>query len=133
MMRRAAEMAFASRALVFPGGRVDDTDADGLDVARVRPWGRWVTPRTERRRFHTSCFVATLPPNAVARCANSEADSAGWLDARDVLESAAHGDMLGLPPTTVMLRGLVAAGSVASVVVAAPTRSLAPRTSQGPP
>jgi 8-oxo-dGTP pyrophosphatase MutT (NUDIX family) len=201
MMHRAIGMAFASGAVVFPGGRVDEADADplirwhgdtperlavrmgtdvraaravvtaairelfeeagvlltapvltgnveqariavesralglaallgehrcALDVSGVLPWGRWVTPPSERRRFDTWFFVASAPAGAAARSATSEAASAAWLDVRVVLDSAARGELLVLPPTIVMLRGLLAAGTVAAVLEAAPTRSLTP-------
>jgi 8-oxo-dGTP pyrophosphatase MutT (NUDIX family) len=201
MMRRAIGMPFASGAVVFPGGRVDEADADpsirwhgdtperlatrlridvpaaravvtaavrelfeeagvlltapavagdveqaraavesraiglsawlaeqscALDVSRIRPWGRWVTPAGEPRRFDTWFFVAAMSAGAEARAATSEAVSAGWFDVEEALDRADKHEMLVLPPTIVMLRGLLAAGTVEGVLAAATTRSMEP-------
>jgi hypothetical protein len=97
-----------------------------LDVSGIRPWGRWVTPASEPRRFDTWFFVAGAPGGADARSATSEAESAGWFNVQDVLDSAVKREMLVLPPTIVMLRGLVAAGTVDAVLAAAETRPMEP-------
>jgi 8-oxo-dGTP pyrophosphatase MutT (NUDIX family) len=201
MMRRTNGMAFAAGAVVFPGGRVDQADADpsiawhgdtterfaerldvdasvaravvtaavrelfeeagvlltaprvssdvelarmavegrtrtfasllaehgcAVDVSGLLPWGRWVTPPGEIRRFDTWFFVAAAPPELAARSATSEAASAGWVEVGDVLDRASRGEFLLLPPTIVMLRGLVAAATVAGVRRAAASRSMEP-------
>jgi 8-oxo-dGTP pyrophosphatase MutT (NUDIX family) len=201
MMRRVKAMAFAPGAAVFPGGRVDERDADvsvpwlGPDPAEVaarlntdqgtarelitaalrelfeetgvllahplpvmaleqaraaiesrelslaqflaeqgcalsadalHPWARWVTPTVEKRRYDTWFFVATLPDGSQAQPVSSEADIAGWIPVDEVLRAYAAGEMLVLPPTVTMLRGLAAAGDVAAVLETAPQRSLAP-------
>jgi 8-oxo-dGTP pyrophosphatase MutT (NUDIX family) len=201
MMRRVKAMAFAPGAAVFPGGRVDERDADvsvpwlgpdpgevaarlntdestarelitaalrelfeetgvllaqplpivALEQARtaiesrelslaqflaehgcalsadaLHPWARWVTPTVEKRRYDTWFFVATLPEGSQAQAVSSEADVAGWIAVEEVLRAYAAGEMLVLPPTVTMLRGLVSAGTVAAVLDAAPQRSLAP-------
>jgi len=200
MMRRAAAMTFASGASVFPGGRVDPSDADpalpwmgpsaeefairlGVDVdsaralvnaalrelfeecgvllstpalshldltlARARseqhlgslvevftshacawdvsllhPWGRWVTPASESRRYDTWFFVAEAPHGTRELVAGSEADRSGWVLVQDVLDATERGQLHVLPPTTVMLRGLRAGGTVAGVIEAAQSRTL---------
>ena len=201
MMRRAHGMAFAAGALVFPGGRADQADADvsigwhgdsperlagrlGVDAATARvvvtaavrelfeeagvlltrppvrsdveahrmavegrsrtfasvlaehgcavdvsglvPWGRWVTPPGESRRFDTWFFAVAAPEGLTARSATSEAASAGWFAVGDVLERADRREVLLLPPTVVMLRGLLAAGTVSGVLAAGPARSMEP-------
>jgi len=201
MMRRVPGMAFAAGACVFPGGRVDESDADVsirwhgntpewfaerlgvevtlaravvtaavrelfeesgvlltvppltndleaarhavesrttglsgwlaeqscvLDVSGLRPWGRWVTPLTEPRRFDTWFFVAVVPTSVEARSATTEAESAGWFDIQHLLDSAASRQLHVLPPTIVMLRGLLRAGSVSGVLEAAETRPMGP-------
>jgi hypothetical protein len=98
---------------------------DALDVSRLIPWARWVTPPTEPRRFDTWFFVS---PDAGldALTVSSEADAAGWYAPAVVLEMAQRKQAVVLPPTIVMLRGLLAASSVAEVLRVAPARSLAP-------
>lgn len=201
MMRRAHGMAFAAGALVFPGGRADQADADAsigwhgdsperlagrlgvdavtarvvitaavrelfeeagvllsrplvssdveahrmaveartrtfssvlaehgcaVDVSGLLPWGRWVTPPGESRRFDTWFFVVAASDGLTARSATSEASSAGWVEIGDVLRRASEGELLLLPPTVVMLRSLLAAGTVSGVFGAAPSRSMEP-------
>ena len=201
MMRRVVGMAFASGAVVFPGGRVDDADADeaiawhgntpealanrlgievsraralvtaalrelfeeagvllttprplgdveperraletrnlrlsdwlaekayALDVSGIQPWARWVTPPTEPRRFDTWFFVVSMPSGVDARSASTEASSAGWIGVREALDLAERRELLVLPPTMVMLRGLLAAETVDGVLAAASARSLEP-------
>jgi 8-oxo-dGTP pyrophosphatase MutT (NUDIX family) len=95
-----------------------------LDAAALRPWARWITPPTERRRYDTWFFIAAMPADSEARAVSSEADAAGWIGVREALDAQAAGEMRLLPPTLTMLRGLDAAGSVAAVLAAAPARSL---------
>jgi 8-oxo-dGTP pyrophosphatase MutT (NUDIX family) len=97
-----------------------------LSTGDLHPWARWVTPPFEKRRYDTWFFVVTLPSGVDAASVSSEAETAGWLGAREVLDAQARGESLVLPPTRAMLEGLVEAGSVAEVIARAPRRSLAP-------
>jgi hypothetical protein len=120
----AARVAVESRELPLAGLLAEHGST--LSVAHLYPWARWVTPPFEQRRYDTWFFVATLAAGVEAQAVSSEADIAGWLPVADVLDSSEKGDTLLLPPTTSMLRALLAAGSVAAVIAAAPSRSLAP-------
>jgi 8-oxo-dGTP pyrophosphatase MutT (NUDIX family) len=95
-----------------------------LSTAGLHPWARWVTPPMERRRYDTWFFVVTLPPGADAASVSTEAETAGWFTAQDVLDAQARGESLVLPPTRAMLEGLVEAGSVTEVIAQAPLRPL---------
>lgn len=97
-----------------------------LSADALHPWGRWVTPSVERRRYDTWFFVATLPAGIDAGSVSTEADVAGWSPVAEVLRASTVGEMHVLPPTLSVLHGLVEAGSVSGVLAAAPTRSLAP-------
>jgi 8-oxo-dGTP pyrophosphatase MutT (NUDIX family) len=114
--------AVERRQLSFAGFLADQ--GGRLDAAALRPWARWVTPPTERRRYDTWFFVAAMPAGGEARAVSSEADVAGWIGVREALAACAAGEMRILPPTLTMLRGLEAAGSAAAVLAAAPARSL---------
>ena len=103
-----------------------EADEDALDVSRLIPWARWVTPPTEPRRYDTWFFVSPTSAGLEALTTSREADAAGWYPPAAVLDMAERGVALVLPPTIVMLRGLHAAGSVAEVMRVAPARSLAP-------
>ncbi|MDR1999717.1 MAG: NUDIX hydrolase [Frankiaceae bacterium] len=97
-----------------------------LEAGRLHPWARWVTPPMESRRYDTWFFVAALPPEVEVRAVSSEADRAGWVRARAMLDANARGENRLLPPTIAMLQGLVDAGTVAAVIAEAPGRSLDP-------
>jgi hypothetical protein len=117
--RRALEGRTPSMADIL------EASDDALDVSRLIPWARWVTPPTEPRRFDTWFFVSPAA-GLDALTVSGEADVAGWYAPATVLDKAERKQAVVLPPTIVMLRGLLAAGSVAAVLRVAPARSLAP-------
>ena len=98
MLRRKPTMAFAPGAYVFPGGSVDQRDADeevawaGPDVAtwgeaardRRRNWpGRWSAPRSGRRSRSPACCWPGRPPTRVVADTTGddwEADRQALLD-----------------------------------------------------
>ncbi|MCA1704390.1 MAG: NUDIX domain-containing protein, partial [Actinobacteria bacterium] len=75
---RPKELRFMGGAVVFPGGAVDDDDADergtavreaaeevglpAIDPGALVPAGRWVTPLGAPIRFDTHFFIAEAPP-----------------------------------------------------------------------
>ena len=103
---------------------LDEHDC-AVDSQALLPWARWVTPPVEARRYDTWFFVARLPDGGQARPGTSEADLSGWIGVKQALRAQAAGEMRLLPPTMTVLRGLDAAGTVAAVLDAAPSRSLA--------
>ncbi len=119
-----ARIAVERRAIAFAAWLAEQSCA--LDVSGIRPWGRWVTPPSEPRRFDTWFFVAAMPDGADARSASSESESAGWFDVQEALDIAAQREILVLPPTIVMLRGLRAAATVEGVLAAAEMRPMKP-------
>ncbi|MEV6629888.1 NUDIX hydrolase [Actinoplanes sp. NPDC051470] len=75
----------------------------------LHPWGRWVTPEFEPRRFDTWFFVAALPAGQEARDVSGESDGTAWIDPADT------GGLAMLPPTRVTLASLSGFGSVDEV------------------
>ena len=74
------------------------------------PWGRWITPEFEPKRFDTWFFVALLPDGQTARNVSGEADEARWV-------SPAEADGLAmLPPTRVTLDQLWAYPEVSLIL-----------------
>jgi 8-oxo-dGTP pyrophosphatase MutT (NUDIX family) len=137
MQRRADTMAFAPGKAVFPGGAVQDGDADLVDTAirevleevgvllrrdGLRPWSRWVTPNGRPIRYDARFFVAVAPPDQDVANRTSEAVELFWV--RPV-------DAFGLPlmrptsATLVSLRGYATAGHV---LAAAPSHMPEPRS-----
>ncbi|MCM2252500.1 MAG: NUDIX domain-containing protein [Ramlibacter sp.] len=59
-----------------------------LEVSRLQPWSRWITPvvaGTMRKRFDTRFFLAPLPAGQIARHDNHEAVDSVWLTPRAAL------------------------------------------------
>ncbi|MFP5333740.1 MAG: NUDIX hydrolase [Actinomycetes bacterium] len=75
----------------------------------LRPWAHWTTPVHEPRRYDTRFLLAVLPEGQQARHVGEESDESGWYAASDVVDLAAHGDVLLMPPTLVTLEEVAAA------------------------
>jgi len=127
LMERAATMAFAAGMYAFPGGGAEPVDADprATSVREVReetevvltpeelvPWGRWITPEFEPRRFDTYFFLARLPDGQRTRRSGGEATHDVWLP------PAATTDLPMLPPTRVTLAELAQFDSIEAVLAA---------------
>ncbi|MCD0450646.1 NUDIX domain-containing protein [Actinocorallia sp. API 0066] len=95
-------------------------DANGLVLRAdlLRPWGHWITPVIEKRRYDTRFFVAALPEGQRARDVSTEADTVEWVRPADALERAVRGEIFMLPPTIAMLQSLTAHPTVADVLAA---------------
>jgi 8-oxo-dGTP pyrophosphatase MutT (NUDIX family) len=142
LLHRHARMPFAASAVVFPGGRVDATDAAaGGDPARacglretaeetgvqlrsddLVPWAHWITPEPEPRRYDTHFFVAALPADQQAHDVSGETDHAAWELPVSALAAADRGDIALMPPTRSILLELADASSMRELFVAASGR-----------
>ncbi|HEX6500371.1 MAG TPA: NUDIX hydrolase [Micromonosporaceae bacterium] len=63
----------------------------------LAPWGRWLTPEFEPRRYDTWFFLARLPEGQHTRRVGDEADHAAWLCPDRA------GELPMLPPTRITL------------------------------
>ncbi len=121
---------------VFPGGRVDDTDAGDDEIGRARSaaareaneevglavlpdeltaWAHWSPPPVQPKRFLTWFFIARWTGEDV-RIDDHEIVAHEWLAPADALTSG-----LGLaPPTFVTLHQLAARRSVAEAIEQGP-------------
>lgn len=63
------------------------------------PWGAWVTPVFEPKRYDTRFFVAALPEGQVTRDVSTESDQVLWMSVRDAIAAVDAHEMLMLPPT----------------------------------
>lgn len=128
LVRRSSDLAFAGGAWVFPGGRLESSDAVGMlteqDVARraaVRetheetglaldestlvPLAHWLGPPGASKRYATWFYLAPAPSTAV-EVDHREILDATWIRPSDALVRQATGDLDLLPPTWVTLHGL---------------------------
>jgi 8-oxo-dGTP pyrophosphatase MutT (NUDIX family) len=135
LIERAATMAFAAGMYAFPGGAAEPGDADvrATAVREVReetgvvlppdalvPWGRWITPEFEPRRYDTYFFLARLPAGQGTRRIGGEAAHSRWLP------PAGATDLPMLPPTRMTLDELARCDSIDAALEAAQHRSQAP-------
>jgi len=114
LVKRSREVDFMAGAYVFPGGRLDASDASleacavretfeeaglRLEPAALVPWVRWVTPVISPRRFDARFFLARMPEGQEPKVDGREAVEGLWITAKAALERWQLGDML-LPPAT---------------------------------
>jgi glyoxylase-like metal-dependent hydrolase (beta-lactamase superfamily II)/8-oxo-dGTP pyrophosphatase MutT (NUDIX family) len=92
----------------------------------LRPWGQWITPVVERRRYDTRFFVAALPVGQRADGETTEADLAGWLRPDQALAAWRDGKIELLPPTWVTLEQLDGVPSAAEALRIADERVIEP-------
>lgn len=97
-----------------------------VDAAALRPWGRWITPAGEARRYDTHFFVAALPAGARTAALTTEAATAAWVPGADAVAGVVRGERKLLPPTRAMLTSLEPYDTVSDVFAAADARDLSP-------
>ncbi|TSD62378.1 NUDIX hydrolase [Aeromicrobium piscarium] len=73
----------------------------------LRPWGRWITPDFEPRRYDARFFVARVPHGQRVRHVSTEAETSAWVELEDAVMAAERGDIRLLPPTLTTCRELV--------------------------
>ena len=59
----------------------------------------WITPEFEPRRYDTYFFAARAPEGQVPDDRTTEANGAGWVDPRWILDKGAEGGLRLVPPT----------------------------------
>lgn len=76
-----------------------------LELGRMRPWSRWVTPAEEPRRYDTWFFLAEVGEVHARHDAGETVDSA-WLPIDEAVAAAEGGRLPMAPPTWWTLRQL---------------------------
>ena len=77
-----------------------------LDLAALHPFGHWVTPESEVKRYDVRFFMAEAPVGQTAGADVGEVTEAVWCDPTDALDRCRAGQMLLAPPTWTTLRWL---------------------------
>jgi 8-oxo-dGTP pyrophosphatase MutT (NUDIX family) len=135
MLKRTGGGAFGG-FWVFPGGRVDATDADelaaavreakeesdlDLDPAGFVRFSHWTPPAAEMRRFSTWFFVAEAPheDHQTVVVDQGEIVNHDWLLITEALAQRDRGEIELAPPTFVTLAVLAQSATVADALAAA--------------
>ncbi|HEX6872278.1 MAG TPA: NUDIX hydrolase [Micromonosporaceae bacterium] len=84
----------------------------------LAPWGRWLTPEFEARRFDTFFFLARLPADQRTRDVSGEADLTAWVRPADAAQ------LPMLPPTAYTLAELAGFADVDAAIGASTQRRL---------
>ena len=92
-----------------------------LEPASLVPWGRWVTPPGDTRRFDARFYVSRCPAGQAPQPLTGEVATGGWFVVRSAVDAFAAGDLPMWPPTISTLTSLTAFDDVASALAAAPT------------
>ena len=139
MLRRNSKIAFGGM-WVFPGGRVEESDREGLaandDLAAARraavrealeesglavgqadlaPVSHWTPPPVTPKRFLTWFFVAQAPANEVV-IDQGEIEDHAWMSVQEALARRERAEIELAPPTFVTLCWLARHASVAEAM-----------------
>jgi 8-oxo-dGTP pyrophosphatase MutT (NUDIX family) len=135
LQRNAGRGAFAGY-WVFPGGRVDPTDANDeacavreaveetgvvVDPNKLVRWSHWTPPVTEAKRFGTWFFLAEVGADVAVNIDEAEIVGHEWMTPAEALKRRDAGDFNLAPPTFVTLSCLVPFTSVAEALTHAAT------------
>lgn len=97
-----------------------------LDIGRLVPFGRWVTPEAESRRFDARFYLLPLPPGQRGEHDAHETTTSFWATPQSVLERWIAGEIQMAPPTTRALELLSSVTSIEEALALAGTQSLLP-------
>jgi len=95
-----------------------------LDLSRLHPLARWVTPVTETRRFDTSFFLHVADENLTGAHDDHETTASFWATPAEVLRRFDAGQLQLAPPTHRTLEQLATAADTAAAVALAAASSL---------
>jgi 8-oxo-dGTP pyrophosphatase MutT (NUDIX family) len=97
-----------------------------LALDELHPFGRWVTPTIEPRRFDAMFFLCRAPEGQLARQDDGETVGFEWAAPAELLARAAAGERSLLFPTLMNLRRLAESSDVEAALAAADARSVMP-------
>ncbi|MEO6533241.1 MAG: NUDIX hydrolase [Pseudolysinimonas sp.] len=97
-----------------------------LALDELHPFGRWVTPVIEPRRFDATFFLCRAPEGQLPRHDNGETVGFEWANPAELLDRASAGERSILFPTLMNLRRLAESSNTAQALAAADARPVVP-------
>lgn len=97
-----------------------------LDLGALGPWGRWVTPVAEARRFDARFFLLALPEGQEGLHDDYETTHSFWASPAAILDRFARGEVFLAPPTTRALELLAEAADLRAALALADAQVLDP-------
>jgi 8-oxo-dGTP pyrophosphatase MutT (NUDIX family) len=97
-----------------------------LDLAKLHPLARWVTPEAESRRFDTRFFLAVAPEGQSGAHDEHETMASFWATPAETLRRWETGHVQVAPPTHNTLALLATCTTTAEAIALTKTRSLDP-------
>ena len=146
LVKRNPAQRFMGGYWVFPGGAVDEHEGDdeaahraaavrelreeagvdGIPVADLVPYSRWITPELLRIRFDTRFFLARAPAGTVARCDGHECVAERWGTPRALLGDYERGTLELAFPTLRQIEQLSAFATARELFDHAATHEIRP-------
>lgn len=124
-----SEGALSLRAAVREGATLFDElvrQSLVLDIARLVPFARWVTPEAESRRFDARFYLLTLPEGQEGHHDDHETTTSFWATPAHVLARFSEGEIMLAPPTTRALELLSQTVTIDEALALAQMQSLLP-------
>jgi hypothetical protein len=120
--------ALRREAASAPGGLAAALERRGrrLQLDRLTPWARWITPEAESRRYDTRFFLLELPAGQIGHHDDHETTMSFWASPTAVLEKFARGEIFLAPPTTRTLELLATVADARAAHALAAEQSLLP-------
>jgi 8-oxo-dGTP pyrophosphatase MutT (NUDIX family) len=97
-----------------------------LDTRALVPFGRWVTPKAEQRRYDARFYLLHCPAGQHGRHDQRETVSSVWSTPQRMLEAHLDGQVFLAPPTTRALELLSPCADVAAALALCADQSLLP-------
>jgi 8-oxo-dGTP pyrophosphatase MutT (NUDIX family) len=96
------------------------------DLAGLRPYGRWITPKARPKRFDTFFYLAEMPQGQEAACDHKETSQGIWLGPGQALSENQAGRVELAPPQVRILGELAMHASLDDLLASVRQPNLTP-------